>query len=276
VKICAICPAYRRYRLLENLIACYMLQDHEDRHLLVCDDSGELAHQDGDRWEVLSVAPQKTLPDKYNLMARLAFGSLGADAVAVMEDDDVYFPNYLANHGQAMFLDGWDFCIEEDRWVNYKENERTIGWSHPSWAWVDGSGGGSAGPLIREDTGHAKLHGCLAISRQVYERMGGWPETPRMDFDLQMLARLRKDSTVLDPCRRGPSQYYFRWASTHMPHGQSYSVGPGDEYWLSKAQAAIDTRLGPVNRGSVLLQPQLDDETVKLIASPPYINNQGG
>jgi glycosyltransferase involved in cell wall biosynthesis len=245
MRIAALMPTYHRRRLAESALACFLAQTHSDKRLLICDDSGELSDQQGDDWKVVAVPRQPSLPAKYNLMAHLATERWNPDAFAVFEDDDVYLPDYLANHVKAL-------------------TNMTVGWSHCSLVWTDGSGGGcSDGSLRQERTNHVHLHGCLAISREMFEQVGGWPETRRMDFDLQMLARLNAERPPSDPCQFGPSQYYFRWASTGMPHGQAYCSGPDDERWLEKAQAAIDADRGPVIADPPL-QPRMDAETAKL------------
>lgn len=246
MRIVVLTPTYRRPRLLANCLACFLAQSHADRHMLIGDDSGELPRHDGGTWSILAMRPQATLPAKYNVMADYAFRVFEADAIAVMEDDDVYYPGYLAAHAAAL-------ASSPD------------GWSHPSWVWTDGSGGPHGGELRRENTGHARLHGCLAISRACYDRIGGWPETPRMDFDLQLLARLRADSPPADPCDHSAAQYFFRWASTAAPHGQAHSTGPGDENWLAKCQQAIDATRGHV-RPCPPPVPAFDAETRILLS----------
>jgi len=246
MRIVALCPTYRRRRLVQNALACFLNQTHPDKFLVICDDSGESLYQREDTWQVVTPEPFASLPAKYNWMARYAIQCYNPDALAVFEDDDVYFGEFLANHVKAL--------------------ETTPGgWSHCSWCWTDGSGGPNGGALRREETGHARLHGCLAISREMFERVDGWPETKRMDFDLQMLGRLRGDSLPGDPCGFGPSQYFFRWATTGEPHGQGFCTGPEDEEWMSKAQAALNARQGAVKRLGPLV-PAMDAETHRLYA----------
>jgi hypothetical protein len=186
---------------------------------------------------------QDTLPGKYNVMAKMAFDLCGADAVAVMEDDDVYFSRYLETHAISL------------------ENSS---WSHCSTSWTDGSGGGPARALGLEQTGHRRLHGCLAMSKMAFDEIGGWPDTKRMDFDLSILDLLNRRSRPGDPCLFGESQYYFRWASTGEPHGQAYSCGGGDEDWLRKAREVIDEKRGLFVPDSITIEPAMDAETKKI------------
>jgi hypothetical protein len=232
--------------LLQNVLACFLSQTHKDKYLLIGDDSCELSNQEENNWAVASLPLQHSLPAKYNLLATEAIRRWNPDALAVFEDDDVYFPNYLGNHVKAL-----------------EQNKK--GWSHCSWCWTDGSGGGPVQPLLREETGHSRLHGCLSMSTLMFQRIGGWVETNRMDFDLQLLARLNQESNPCDPCLIGPSQYFFRWVSTGQPHGQGFAKDPGDTQWLVKAQAAVDANLGRVIPAPKLV-PSLDSETSNLFS----------
>jgi glycosyltransferase involved in cell wall biosynthesis len=237
MRLIALCPTYRRPRLVENLLACFLAQTHADKYLIVGDDSGDIAEQDGENWRVLAMPRQPTLPAKYNAMAKLAIGQYRAEALVVMEDDDVYGPRYLANHAAAL---------------------ATAPWSHLSHVWTDGTGGGLRAGLYLEETGHARLHGCLAMRRETYWALGGWPETRRPDFDLQILAGLRKTfGRPGNPCDFGPPQYVFRWATSQEHHAEAFASDPGDEDWLAKAQAAIDGSRGGF-RPAGLLTPRPD------------------
>ena len=110
--IVALCPTFRRRKLLQNSIACFLAQSYEDSRLLICDDSGEHAKQAGDRWDLIDHPAFATLADKYNFLARYAFDSLGADSIAFWEDDDIYGPHYLEYHVRALQLNpnGWSHC----------------------------------------------------------------------------------------------------------------------------------------------------------------------
>ena len=48
--VSCLCPTYRRPKLLENSIACFLAQDYpaDRRELIVLDDAGELENQTGD------------------------------------------------------------------------------------------------------------------------------------------------------------------------------------------------------------------------------------
>ena len=96
MRIAALMPTWRRPALAANALACFLAQSHDDKRLLIGDDSGELLPISGDGWEVAQLPKQDSLPAKYNLMARMAIERWNPDAFAVFEDDDLYFPDYLS------------------------------------------------------------------------------------------------------------------------------------------------------------------------------------
>ena len=71
-----LCPTYKRpSRLIANAIACFESQTYpaSRRRLLVVDDSGGLAPQQGDNWEIISLVNRyPSLPAKYNSMVAMA------------------------------------------------------------------------------------------------------------------------------------------------------------------------------------------------------------
>jgi hypothetical protein len=45
---------------------------------------------------------------------------------------------------------------------------------------------------VVEEPAQGRFHGSIGFRRSLCERIGGWPETLRADFDQQMLARLKE------------------------------------------------------------------------------------
>ena len=67
--VSCLCPTYRRPKLLENSIACFLAQDYpaDRRELIVLDDAGELQNQTGDGWQVSSIQRRfRSLPEKFD------------------------------------------------------------------------------------------------------------------------------------------------------------------------------------------------------------------
>jgi hypothetical protein len=205
--VSCLCPTYRRPKLLENSIACFMAQDYpaERRELIVLDDAGELENQTGDGWQIISIPRRfRSLPEKFNALAGLAHGEI----LVVWEDDDIYLPHHISSHVAAM-----------DRHL----------WSKPSKVLSDYTG------QIQEEDATGRFHASLTFTRHAFEQVGGWPLTLRGDFDQQLIARLNSLGIAGDPCAVASPSYIFRWGSTGAYHGQALMRGPEDEQWYQRA-----------------------------------------
>ena len=160
--VSCLCPTYRRPKLLENSIACFLAQDYpaDRRELIVLDDAGELPNQTGEGWQIISIRRRfRSLPEKFNALAGLARGEI----LIVWEDDDIYLPHHISSHVAAM-------------------NDHL--WSKPSKVLSDYTG------QIEEEDATGRFHASLALTRLAFEKVGGWPLTLRGDFDQQLIARL--------------------------------------------------------------------------------------
>lgn len=169
-----LCPTYRRPKLLENSIACFLAQDYpaDRRELIVLDDAGELQNQTGEGWQIISIPRRfRSLPEKFNALGGLARGEI----LAVWEDDDIYLPHHISSHVTAM--DGHL-------------------WSKPSKVLSDYTG------EIREEDATGRFHASLAFTRQVFEQVAGWPLTLRGDYDQQLISRLNSIGPAADPCMK--------------------------------------------------------------------------
>jgi hypothetical protein len=205
--VSCLCPTYRRLKLLENSIACFLAQDYpaDRRELIVLDDAGELENQTGAGWQIISIPRRfRSLPEKFNALAGLARGGI----LVVWEDDDIYLPHHISSHVAAM--------------------ERHL-WSKPSKVLSDYTG------EVQEEDATGRFHASIAITRRAYEMCGGWPLTMRGDFDQQLLARLKAIGLPADPSAAATPGYVFRWGSTGAYHGQALMRGPDDEDWYEHA-----------------------------------------
>ncbi|MFM7163844.1 MAG: glycosyltransferase [Planctomycetaceae bacterium] len=74
--VSCLCPTYRRPKLLENSIACFLAQDYpaDRRELIVLDDAGELQNQTGDGWQIISIP--RRLPHHISTHVRAMEGRL--------------------------------------------------------------------------------------------------------------------------------------------------------------------------------------------------------
>ena len=227
--VSCLCPTYRRPKLLENSIACFLAQDYpaDHREMIVLDDAGELQNQTGEGWQIISIARRfRSLPEKFNALAGLARGEI----LVVWEDDDIYLPHHISSHATAM--DGHL-------------------WSKPSKVLSDYTG------EIREEDATGRFHASIAMTRQAFIQCGGWPLTLRGDFDQQLLARLATTGTPADPCSVEPPGYIFRWGSTQAYHGQALMRGPEDEEWYERIPSrALTAPHTPI--------PELDDQSLPM------------
>ena len=208
--VSCLCPTYRRPKLLENSIACFLAQDYpaDRRELIVLDDAGELQNQTGEGWQIISIGRRfRSLPEKFNALAGLARGEI----LVVWEDDDIYLPHHISSHVNAM--------------------EGHL-WSKPSKVLSDYTG------QIQEEDATGRFHASLAFTRQAFEQVGGWPLTLRGDFDQQLIASLAAIGPPADPFNVAVPGYVFRWSSTGAYHGQALMSGPENETWYAAAELA--------------------------------------
>jgi glycosyltransferase involved in cell wall biosynthesis len=208
--VSCLCPTYRRSKLLENSIACFLAQDYpaDRRELIILDDAGELQNQTGEGWQIISIPRRfRSLPEKFNALAGLARGEI----LVVWEDDDIYLPHHISSHVTAM--DGHM-------------------WSKPSKVLSDYTG------EIREEDATGRFHASIAMTRQAFEHVRGWPLTLRGDFDQQLISKLNGVGAPGDPCSLAKPGYVFRWGSTGAYHGQALMRGPENETWYAAAELA--------------------------------------
>ncbi len=276
MNIVCLCPTYgRRPELLENTIACFDRQDYpaDKRRLFLFDDLGTL---DGVVIEDLRDGPTGmpivsqhdrclSIADKYSAMlARIDFPF---DAVAVWDDDDVYFPWHLSAHVEAL---------------------RGNDWSKPSHVWT-----AAAQPPILESSA-GRFHGSIAIRRECLERVGGWVQTRRADFDQQMMARLDANGRCGDPCDFSPPSYVYRWQTTSAGHCSWLMSAPANEDWYDRYQpdhpepiavlstavrprhAGAPRRAGGVERPSGCARPSPEDEHPHDVEQQDEVDQPGG
>jgi hypothetical protein len=211
MKIVGICPTFRQPTLVANVLACWLAQDYPaaDRHLLICDDAGTFSNQEGDGWSLISADNRfSSLPAKYNFLQSIARQRYTPDALAVIESDDIYLPGYVS--AVATQLEQHELC-------------------KPSHVLSDYTG------RIEQEFAHGRFHSTLAFRRELIERVGGWPETPRADFDQQLMSKLfGAVKSVGDP---GVGQFVYSW-HTGAAHCQSTMRSPDDESWYDRGEEA--------------------------------------
>lgn len=233
MKIACLCPTFGRPRLVRNALACFLAQDYpaESRRLLIFDDAGQIDPQRGDCWEVFTAIYKSwTLPAKYAFLMEQA-NEWGADAYCVWDDDDIYLPWHLTAHAEAM---------------------AAAGWSHPERVYSLYTG------KLKIELVGGRFHGALAMRRDYAERVGGWGDSPRCDYDQQLMGRLKVIGPPGRPDANRPPSYVYRWGSTGADHCSSRCRGPDDETWYTDTPI---TEPGKIE----LLTPLMDEETNAVI-----------
>lgn len=234
----AICPTFRHPTLLANLLWCWEQQTHpaNERHLLIFDDGGTFDDQRGPNWELRSFADRfSSLPAKYN--ALLATVPPQTEAVAVLDDDDIYLSGYVAAHARVL-----------ERFVLSK----------PSHVLSDYE----LGKVVCE-RGDGRFGSSMAWRKEFSDRVGGWPETREATFDQQFIRKLVSACGWSDSPwgESGPHQYVYSW-HTGAAHGQHAMGMSSDWYEL------CETVYRPVPYVGKLIARQ-DERCKKILAMIP-------
>lgn len=224
MKLCWICPTWNRPKCLVNLVQQFLAQDYpaDDLQLIILDDAGQYDTQEGDRWQIVTVPTAfTTLTAKYNALLRLV--PADCEGVVVAEDDDGYEPLHTAACAAALAVGFW--CKPSRVRSDF---EPSVG-----------------------EASDGRFHASLAFRRDWLIGHGGWPETPRADFDQRLISYLQNFAQPVDPLtlmlpnlegllmrRKFPMTYRFNWGSSGHTHAQAFTRGPGDEGWLGRARAA--------------------------------------
>ena len=234
-KIACLCPTYKRPRLLESALACFTHQDYDParRRLFIWDDANQFDSHDGSDWEVISTEERfSDLPAKYNALSKRAM-DWGADVLAIWEDDDVFLKWHLAQIGDACGNRGVHFFRLPQVYSNYALPKGVVQ--------LEGADG--------------RFHSSWAFTVQAFHAIGGWPKTPRLDFDQQIGSKLRAfdPQPAFNPFYK-PS-YVYRWGNG-LFHGSQAGEEGFAELWK---------RVGdlPAPKQGIA-KPVFDEETLRI------------
>lgn len=222
----AICPTFRRPKLIPNILAMWEQQEYprDQCSLLIFDDGQSFESQSGDNWRLLSRPTRcPTLGAKFRETVSLAIAH-GTDAIVLFEDDDIYLPGYLTNH--AEILANHDVSQSSSIWTN------------------DGVPG-----KRREHKSIGSHHGSWGFTVDAYRRAGGYPADVNAGFDFQLHARLvRADCTIGRPDHVSP--YVYRWQTSGYQNGSGW----GKAIYQATEKCHSNTKGGD-------LTPAMDPET---------------
>lgn len=210
MKITCLCPTYYRANCLFDSIYCFLKQNHTNKRLLICDDTGSYQPLNYKDVQVVPVSKTfRTLPEKYNAMVGMS--DPDTSMFAVWEDDDLYMPWHLKSIAATLELFSGPTAYYHDT-VMSDDGEK----------------------MRLEQTG-GRFHASLGFNRECFEETGGWKVTPEASFDLQFISRL---TPFVQRSYQEPS-YYFRWGRSDGYHGQSAMAGYHDKEWTEKARLTL-------------------------------------
>lgn len=109
MKIAAVCPTYKRPRLLGRAIHCFLQQTYKDCELVVLDDAGQYKSQKHERWRLVSV------PSRFDCLAAkrqaaIEMVSPDVEGIVCWDDDDVYFPHAIECVATSLKRSPWSQC----------------------------------------------------------------------------------------------------------------------------------------------------------------------
>lgn len=109
MEITGICVTYNRPGFLGRLIHCFEQQDDPNARLLILDDAGQYLNQSGNRWVLVSKKDRySSLGHKRNAAVKLACDHFpGTKGIAIMDDDDVYWPYAMSAVSAALEKGDW-------------------------------------------------------------------------------------------------------------------------------------------------------------------------
>jgi hypothetical protein len=227
MNLCCLMPTYGRPTLVQNAIACFMAQDYPAvrRRLLILDDAGQIAPQDGDSWVLCSTPVRMpTLISKYVALEAVDAG--WADAFVVWDDDDIYLPWHLSAHAIAL---------------------RNAPWSHPEMVWSLYTGSPKLEPAGR------RFWASAAVRRDLHNRVLGFIPSAQINFDVTHLAAWRKYGG--EPGRPAPPSFVYGWGRSN--HCSAAKTSAPDAHWYTGHQMLES---GRVER----LVPEMDPETLAI------------
>lgn len=243
--VTALCPTFRHPDLLANSLFLWLIQDypHDRRLLVILDDdptfNSDTMVNDSDcrsyvrqrrtggvfpylsdcamqrswaLWAMDSRMP--TISDKYNFL--LDASPMETDIFLTWEDDDIYLPTYVSSHVKA--LENAEFSKSDVVVTDFP------------------------GELIVEGS-HGRFHSSLAIRSELIDRIGGWPDTRRADFDQQLMSKLYTEAKGVakpwpDDTPKEQIPFIYRWHSGAAHCQSTMDLGPDDETWYDRGEQA--------------------------------------
>jgi glycosyltransferase involved in cell wall biosynthesis len=219
-KVSAICITYRRHRLLEEAIECFLRQDYPNKELIVlsdeegvtlkCDAPGVFVHNRKSR--------SPNIGNKRNEATRLSNG----EYILCWDDDDIYLPNRMSYTVKALQQSKLEFLhFRQAAYCNASKctiKDMTIG---PN----------------------------VIYTRRLFERVGGYTEMDSgEDQDLcKRFRRYYKSACFAPPVPKDEIFYMYRWGV--FPHLSTNVT-------LEDHRRATDAYFKDSQKGVIDLKPQ--------------------
>jgi len=221
LKITAVCCTFNRPQFLPYALWMFQQQDYPNKELLILDDAGQYDDQQGENWRLVSRKERfRSLGAKRN--AAIALTSHDTDAIAIWDDDDLYYPWALSAHARAF--------------------ERSV-WSRPKLIWDTSLEWRMPAILaeavaIKQGDWIQAYHGSWAYKKKEFlDLEGGYDERFAGDRDTNWVrAMTDKHGLSADPLSDGTKPFYvycywhppFRFCDT--PHANKvHELSQGDK-----------------------------------------------
>lgn len=237
MRIACLCPTYRRPNAVASAVWQFLRQELPpgvEAKLFVFDDAGQYDVAEADGFAMRSWRQRsQSFGHKFNELVTWA-SYWQPDAFAVWEDDDVYLRHHLASHAEQ-FSKGAAWSIPQKKYTDchrrpdvplteltladMRVEKRVSPWCHASWAY----------------------------SRELFEKVGGYPEQ-NGGFDLAFGARcLAAAGQPANASATIAPQYLYRWQSSGYPNasgfgdaGYDQAKQDSDAEWIGELVPRLD------------------------------------
>jgi len=238
--VVALCPTYRRRRLVNNAIALFFRQTWSEPMTMLVFDDGEnallnfLYHENKTVMVIPFTERFPTLGAKYNSLVDYACDKLRADYLFIWEDDDIYLPDHIEKYMK---------CFQAG-----------AQWVKPSLIYT------YFGERLEKVDPHFSFFASIAFTKSVRDQTDPvyFIEDHVVQFDIDFMHKLsRKYGSPHDPIEDGEPTYVFRWDTTEAYHGQGF-MHLGDR-WYEAVPYATQPEPAMPNR------PVLDEDSIRVL-----------
>lgn len=198
-KVSCYCATYGRPHVLEESLESFLRQDYAgEKELIILNDFHKnILSFDHPQVKVINVSKHIVpLGKKFNATVGLCTG----DVFMPWEDDDIFLPNRLtytiANMKNGFFHTGFAFFEHYDKLI-FSGNH---------------------------------FHCNMAVSRELWNKVGGYSEIDNCTLDIELMHRLKKEVNFTDhEIKKEDLFYIYRWGGSGSYHASGWGSNPGVE-----------------------------------------------